>query len=358
MAKNCKICKLEDNYFCDVYEFEDYVVNNITGACIKHSDAVPLITWKDIFRLKMNSVKEINGKKIEGPSLHLKGTTHSKINSGHAFLIYLIFKLKQPLRNLENLNDTISIRTICEVLNEVEENENEANSVEYECIGDSNGTDLTNYKLNDIDVPDGNSNLKKLISSKDLSQIDNKYIVLFIMNTTENNQTSDDYNFDFKFNGKIDTNLSETKINENLKMNEINESSNCTFIIEKDRKANLNCALNIEKYKSKKYLTFNKTKISYDDENSIYLDGLDEVYLINSDPIFNTLYSKNNKNNNKTGVIVGTIVSVLVVVILAAITTYICYKRKNKLKASSNDQSIPSSVENNYNKTSDNLNSN
>ena len=82
---------------------------------------------------------------------------------------------------------------------------------------------MTNYKLNDIDVPDGNSNLKKLISSKDLSQIDNKYIVLFIMNTTENNQTSDDYNFDFKFNGKIDTNLSETKINENLKMNEINE---------------------------------------------------------------------------------------------------------------------------------------
>ena len=33
-------------------------------------------------------------------------------------------------------------------------------------------------------------------------------------------------------------------------MNEINEPSNCTFIIKKDKKANLDCALNIEKYKS------------------------------------------------------------------------------------------------------------
>ena len=68
--------------------------------------------------------------------------------------------------------------------------------------------------MDDIDVLDDNSNVIKLISSIDLSQIENKNIVLFIMNTTENNQNSIDYNFDFKFNGKIDTNLSKTKINE------------------------------------------------------------------------------------------------------------------------------------------------
>ena len=45
-------------------------------------------------------------------------------------------------------------------------------------------------------------------------------------------------------------------------MNEINESSKCIFIIEKDKKANLNCRLNIEKYKEIKLLTFNTTKIS------------------------------------------------------------------------------------------------
>jgi hypothetical protein len=360
MAKNCKICKLDDNYFCEICKFEDYVINNITGACIKQSEAVPAITWKDIFRLEMNSVKEINGKKIEGPSLHLKGITHSKINSGHAFLIYLIFKIKQPLRNLENSNDTIRIRTICEVVNEVEENENEneANSVEYECIGDSKGIELTNYELNNIDVGNDNNNLKELISSKDLSQIENKYIVLFIMNTTENNQTSNDYNFDFKIEGEIDTNLSETTINENLAMNEINEPSNCTFIIEKDKKANLNCKLNIEKYKDIKLLTFNTTKISYDNENSIYLDGLNEVYLINDGEILP--YNRNNgnnKKNNKAGVIVGVIVSVFVVAILVTIITYICFKRQKKLNASSNEPSIPSNVEHNYNKTSDNLNS-
>ena len=356
MAKNCKICKLDDNYFCDICEFEDYVVNDVTGACMKRSKAVPAITWKDIFRLEMNSVKEINGKKIYGPKLHLKGITHSKINSGHAFLIYLTFKIKQPLRNLDNSNDTIRIRTICEVIEEVEENKNEVNSVEYECIGDSNGTDLTDYTLFDIDVGDDKSNLKELKSSKDLSQIDNKNIILFIMKATENNQTSNNYNFDFKIDGKIDSNLSETEINENLTMNEINEPSNCRFIIEKDKKANLICALNIKKHKNIKLLTFNTTKISYDQENSISLDGLKEVYLINeAEPIFKNLYNRNNKKNNKTGIIVGTIVSVLVIAILAIITTYICYKRKSKANAS-NERKAPSNIDQNYNKTSDSLN--
>jgi len=316
----------------------------------------------------MNSVKEINGKLIKGPKLHLKGITHSKINSGHAFLIYLIFKIKQPLRNLEDSKDTIRIRTICEVLEEVEESKNEANSVEYECIGDSNGTNLTNYTLLDIDDGDDINNLKKFISLKDLSKIENKNIILFIMNTTENNQTSNDYNFDFKIDGKIDSNLSETQIYENLTMNEINDPSNCIFIIEKDKKANLNCKLNIEKYKDIKLLTFNTTKISYDKENSISLDGLNEVYLINlnndtenkNEIIFNNIYNRNNRNNkknNKTGVIVGTIVSVFVVATLAFVTTYICFKKKSKLSVP-NEQNIPSNAGNHsYNKTSDNLNS-
>ena len=64
---------------------------------MKKTESVPVITWKDIFRLEMNSQKEINGKTIKGPKLNLRGITNSQINTGHAFIIYLIFKIKQPL---------------------------------------------------------------------------------------------------------------------------------------------------------------------------------------------------------------------------------------------------------------------
>jgi len=310
--KNCKICKVDDNYFCDICEFEDYVVNNITGACMKRSEAVPAITWKDIFKLEMNSVKEINGKIIKGPKLHLRGITYSKINSGHAFLIYLIFKIKQPLRNLEDSKDTIRIRTICEILEEVEESKNEANSVEYECIGDSNGTNLNNTMLYDIDAGDDIS-LKKYISLKDLSQLENVPTNEFIIDKPEN-QTSNDYNLDFKLDGKIDDNLNETSIYENLTMNEIKEPSNCKFAIEKDKKANLNCKLNIEKYKEIKLLTFNTTKISNENINKISLVNLNKVYLINeadneNKTIINKLYKRHAKKEGKTGLIVGIIIA-------------------------------------------------
>jgi hypothetical protein len=365
MAKNCKICKLNDNYFCDICEFEDYVVNDITGACMKRSEAVPSITWKDIFRLEMNSEKEINGKKINGPKLHLRGITNSKINSGHAFLIYLIFKIKQQLRNLEDSKDEIRIKAICEILEEVEESKNETNSVEYECIGDSNGINLNNTILYDIDVGDDKSNLKELKSLKDLSRLENVPTIEFIINKPEN-QTSNNYNFDFTLDGKIDDSLNETKIYENLSMNEINESSKCIFIIEKDKKANLNCKLNIEKYKDMKLLTFNKTIISNENKNKISLVNLNKIYLINeadndneNKTILNKLYRRNNKNKSKTGVIAGIIVAVLVVAVLTLITTYICLKRKSLQNASSNEQNISNIIEsNNYNKTSDNLNIN
>jgi len=349
MVKNCKICKLNDDYFCYTCEFEDYVVNNITGGCMKRAEEVPTITWKDIFRLEMNSVKEINGKKIEGPLLHLKGITNSKISSGHAFLIYLIFKIRQPLRNLEDSKDGgIRIKAICEILNEVEENENQTNSVIYECIGDSNGTDLNNTNFDDIDVGDDNSNLKELKSSKDLSQLEKEPIFLFLMDNNEN-QTSNDYNFDFKIEGKIDANLSETKIYENLTMNEIKEPSNCIFTIEKDKKANLNCKLNIEKYKNIKLITFNTTQISYENKNNIILVDLNKVYLINK---------VDNENKSKTGAIIGIIIAAILAIALALIIAYSCIKRKRQLRIS-NKQKIPKSVEHDkFSKSSLNLNSN
>ena len=46
-------------------------------------------------------------------------------------------------------------------------------------------------------------------------------------------------------------------------MNEINKTSFCTFIIQKEKMSNLNCKLNIEEFKEIKYFTFiyNKNRI-------------------------------------------------------------------------------------------------
>ena len=170
------------------------------------------------------------------------------------------------------------------------------------------------------------------------------------MNNNNENQTSNNYSFDFKIEGKIDANLSETIMYENLTMNEINEPSNCIFMIEKNKKANLNCKLNIEKYKDIKLLTFNTTQISYENKN-ITLVNLDNVYLINE---------ADNGNKNKTWVIVGIIVAVLVVVTLALIIAYICFKRRSKLRiAHDQNKNIPNKIKlNKCDKSSDNLNIN
>ena len=363
MAKKCKICKSDDEYVCEVCELDDYEVNDISGACVKK--VIPAITWKDIFRLEMNSQKEIKGKIISGPKLHLRGITNSQINTGHAFIIYLIFKIKQPL-NLRNLeDDTIRIKAICEAINEVEENKNEENSVEYECIGDnSNNTDLTNSVLENIDVEDDNNsnlkNLKNFVSTKDLSKLESVPTIQFIMDKIQN-QTSNNYSFDFRIDGKIDDNLNETEINENLEMNEIDKPSNCTLIIEKDKNANLNCKLNIEDYKNITLITFKTTKISNGDEYNIDLVDFNKIYLINknddskNETIFNDLYKKKEEKKSNVGVIVGSIVAVLAFVIVALITTYLCFKRKNKntVLESQNNPDITGHI---HSKTSDNLN--
>ena len=39
-AKNCKQCKLDNEHFCEICEFENYVVNNITGDCVKKNESI------------------------------------------------------------------------------------------------------------------------------------------------------------------------------------------------------------------------------------------------------------------------------------------------------------------------------
>ena len=159
MVKYCKTCKNSKNYFCNECLLSNYEVNSITGSCVEKTEVVPAITWKDIFRLEMNSEKTINGQVYHGPSLTLRGITSSQINSRHAFLIYLTFKII-TLRSLEEQEKRIP--ALCEAVNSVEGTSNDVNIIDYECIANkTDDEDLTNYQLKEIDEGENNGLLKK-----------------------------------------------------------------------------------------------------------------------------------------------------------------------------------------------------
>ena len=147
----CKTCNPHDGYKCDEC-LPDYSIDSLTGSCVKTTEVIPAVTWKDIYRLNMNSEKMINNKYIYGPSMRMVGIASSQINTRHAFLIYLTFKIKSSLRYLENENnDNITMPAICEILEAVDATEDDVNMVEYECIGNnSNKEDMTKYQIDDI----------------------------------------------------------------------------------------------------------------------------------------------------------------------------------------------------------------
>ena len=88
MVNYCKTCRPNNIYYCTSCINSNYILNTLTGSCVKKVETVPSVTWKDIFRLELNSGKKINNRYIYGPSLRLRGITNCQINSRHAFLIY------------------------------------------------------------------------------------------------------------------------------------------------------------------------------------------------------------------------------------------------------------------------------
>ena len=142
MVKSCKKCQDNNNYFCSQCELSNYEVNSITGQCVEKTEEVTAITWKDVYRLEMNGETDRNGQIYNGPSLILRGITSSQINTKHAFLIYLTFKIiVSNVRNLdeEDDDDEIKIPAICEAMNSVNESSNNVSIIDYECL--SNYTD-------------------------------------------------------------------------------------------------------------------------------------------------------------------------------------------------------------------------
>ena len=364
VAKYCKTCRKDNNYFCESCLPTDYEVNPITGVCVKKTEKVPAVTWKDIFRLQMNQQKTINGREVYGPSFVLRGLTNSQINTGHAFLIYMIFKIEYT-RNIRILEEEKKVPTICEVIDSVDETDDEANIVEYDCIGnltEDENEELSDYKLNNITEGDdsnegvlGNSNLNDLVEETDFDNLDKKNkstynlgnlleTSIFSLNKIEN-QTSENLEFSFTLNGKLSKNLEPSKIEAKLALSEIKDKkADCIFDIKENKNADLSCTLNIEDYKNYKYFSFKITEIG-DENKSIYLNKINEIYLINE-------FKENNeeKNNNYTILIVAILCSVVGIFCIAIIIILLIRRqRKNKAiinKVNEDSKSIKGKSEN------------
>ena len=340
MVKYCMVCQNNNNYFCSECLLSNYEVNRLTGSCVEKTEIIPSITFKDIFRLQMNSNKIINGQIIYGPSLRLRGITTSQINTRHAFLVYLTFKIKAG-RNIRNLLEEKRIKAICEILKAAEEIINDTNIVEYECIGNkTENDDLNEYELNNID--EGNntgllkkSNLKELsniINSSDLlNKTDSDFrlenlseIITFEINDLQN-QTLMNYSLDFKINGTINKKINPIEIKTKLEFNEIEEKVDCNFIIEENQTANLNCTIRLDKYKEKKSFSFTTSEI-LEDNIDIYLSKINEILFINK---YEEEKKDKKKEINYLIIIIICIVS-LIIYIISYIIIYYLVKKKSK----------------------------
>ena len=119
------------------------------------------VTWKDIYGLNLDGTKVINGVEISGPILQLRGITTSQIDNSNPFNIYLTFKEKDGLRNLEDQNE-IKMKAICVAKQNLEETNENINMIDYECIGIKDGIEnLDNYNLDNIEEGKNENSLKK-----------------------------------------------------------------------------------------------------------------------------------------------------------------------------------------------------
>ena len=339
----CKTCNPHNGYICNEC-ITNYEINSLTGSCIKKTDLIPAVTWKDIYRLKMNSEKMINNKYIYGPSLIMRGITSSQINTRHAFLIYLTFKIKHRHRNLQE-ELLLKIPAICEVLKGVDETSDDILMVEYECIGNqTNEKDLTNYNLDNIE--EGNnenllttSNLNELISEiktglGDLNKLENiqepsftfedlMQIIIFKMNEKIENIKANNYKFNFKIEGKLNKEITQKEIiiKNEFELNEINNKADCVFRIGSNKNADLSCNLNVEEHKDIKTFSFKTSKITAD-SNEIYLTKLNNIVLINSEE----------KDENKNTIIIIVVCSVVAFALLLGIGIFFLKRKLGKRK--------------------------
>ena len=373
----CKECDPNDGYICNECQ-PDFEINNATGSCVKKTSVLPEITWKSIYNLNMQGSKALHDKinpsttkYIYGPSFSLRGITTNQINSGHGFFINLIFKKKNRIRNLQEEEEedksTIKIPGICEVTEEVEEEEHKMNVVDYQCIGNqTKDLDLTDYKLVNIEEGDNEQFLKKsnfeelvnevktllgdlenmeyiknpLFTLKDLVKI-----VIFEMNEKVENIQAKDFKFNFKIEGKLSEEITkeERAINIDFDLFEVDAKVNCIFTIKVNKLADLSCELNVEKYKGVETFSF-KTKQIDAGEKEVYLENFSDIKLTNS----------KEKDYKVLKIVIICVIGVCVIAI-GVLIGFVVYlkKTKNKLLNSKivvHDNNIKNDNTNNDNK--------
>ena len=116
----------------------------------------------------------------------------------------------------------------------------------------------------------------------------------------------------------------------------------CLFNTKNNKTASLNCHYNIENHKNIKSLSFKTTEI-YDEENPIYLSGIDEVELSKN------LVILNNKNKKKNILLYVCIVMACALIIVLSLLIYFCIIRKTKQIKKLRKRDIKYILEKNFN---------
>ena len=355
MVKDCETCKKGNNYFCFKCLLDDYEVDQSSGQCIKKAINPPIITWKDIFRLILNSQLTINGMTIYGPSLILRGITKSEIISGHAFLITLVFSIKLS-RNLEEVGEQgingtslLNVPAICQTVDHYDETKNKINIVDYQCIGNRTGEDqfketevaLTNIKENNT-FSDylTKSNFEEMANDIDFENITNKdtssftlsmasEVVIFEMEGDNFYQKSDNYTYEFTINGKINKDLENQTIKGKFKLVEIkNVSGNCEINIREKKNADIKFNINLEKYPQYKVVSLKTIEIQNKNSN-IYFDKLNDIKLIHKG-VDEEKEEKETKNNFLKILLI--IISIVLIVIIIIVFFIIKNIKSKKIK--------------------------
>ena len=339
----CKACNAFDGYKCEEC-LPDYVLNSISGSCIKKTDVVPAVTWKDIYRLNMNGKKLINSRSFYGPSLVMRGITSSRINTRHAFLIELTFMIKHTLRNLESEDNPIKMPAICEVLEAVEGTNDDVSMVEYECItNDTIVRDLSDYKLGNIEEVNYKNELKKsnlndLVKEIDLDNLENKNvsdftyedlykIIVFKMDKEINNIIANDFKFNFQIDGQLSKDIMPITIEREFELAEVDTKAKCKFIIGLNKTASLICDLDVNNHKDIGTLSFKTAEILTDDQkNDIYLAKFNDIELINR--------RKKENTKLKPGIIALIVICSVLVVAGIGIGIYCFIKKIKGMKVS------------------------
>ena len=369
MVKNCLTCKNGNNYFCSKCLLEDHEVNYATGSCVKKMPKIPAVTWKDLFRLKLNSNTTLNEKDLYGFSMYIRGLTCDQINTGHAFLIKLVFSVLY-VRNLRNLEEKgqetikLKIPTICQIVDNVDEIKNEVNIVDYYCLANRTGEDEFNendIKIEKIELDDKlndtfliNSNFEDMISNINFDEIINKehssftfdmldeIIVFEIQNIID--QKFDNYTFNFSIYGKINKELEQDSVKTELQFIGIkNKTASCVFNIRGNKNADLQCNINLEDHKEYGVFKFKTLEFKYK-ETLIFLNRIKEINLLVNEKEKNEQEEETDHvKKNKIRLII-IIIIIVAAIILILFLIFIIFMRKSllkKVKIIRSDDKIP-----------------